>query len=100
MKKFVIWNQIKKIKVKNFKNYIISKIYKKLVLITEIENFHLERHSDFTKYFIDLGYKVDIILNKKQNESMEKFKPIKDVRIFELKKERKLKKNLKNLKTI
>ena len=31
---------------------------------------------------------------------MEKFKPIKDVRIFELKKERKLKKNLKNLKTI
>ena len=93
-----------KIEVKNFKNFIDSKIYQNTVLIAEFENFHLECLPGFTKYFIDLGFKVDIILNKKQSESMEKFKPLKDVRIFELKRKeifkklKKFKKKLKNYK--
>ena len=87
-----------KIQVKNFKNFINSKIYENTVLIAEFATFHLECLPGFTKYFIDLGYKVDIILNKRQSESMEKFRPLKDVRIFEFKRKELKKKKLKKFK--
>jgi hypothetical protein len=95
-----------KIKVKNFYNFINVKIYENTVLITEFEDYHLECLPGLTKYFIDLKYKVDIILNKNKSESMEKFRPIKDIRIFELKRKeiienlKKFKKQIKNYKFI
>ena len=102
--KFLIANQEtcdmeanEKIQVKNFKNFLNSKIYENTVLIAEFATFHLECLPGFTKYFIDLGYKVDILLNKRRSESMEKFRPLKDVKIFEFKR-KELKKKIKKFK--
>ncbi len=69
-----------KIQVKNFKNFINSKNLWKYCI--DFATFHIECLPGFTKYFINLGYKVDIILNKRQSESMEKFRPLKDVNFW------------------
>ena len=49
----------------------------------EFEKYHLECIPGFSKYFIDLGYYIDIILNKNFSESMEKFKPKTKITIYE-----------------
>lgn len=53
------------------------------ILIIEHFLFHYECTPGFTKYFIDLGYNVDIIMNKYGISSMCYFSPISKVRIFE-----------------
>lgn len=55
----------------------------KSIVILELNNYHLECLPGFTKYFVDLGYNVDILIRKKNRESMEKFEPKNKIRIFE-----------------
>lgn len=86
-----------KIKIQSFKNFVKSKIKSNSVLITEFEKYHLECLPGFTKYFLDLGYNVDILLDSTLGESMKKFKPFSKLRIFEFKKKKQIKKKFKLL---
>lgn len=65
--------------------FINSSIDLKSVLILEFNPYHFECLPGYTKYFIDLGYNVDIIMRKNFKESMEKFEPKNKIRIFEFK---------------
>lgn len=52
------------------------------VLILENSRYHYECTPGFTKYFIDLGYNVDIILHSMGISSFCFFNPIKKIRLF------------------
>ena len=52
------------------------------VLIFEPESFHHECTPGYTKYFLDLGYNVDIILDNFGSNSFCLFKLIENIRIF------------------
>ena len=62
------------------------------ILILEIFPYHYECTPGFSKYFIDLRYKVDIIMNRMGLSSFCYFVPIKDIRIFSYKSKNDLKK--------
>ena len=64
------------------KNFIKSKIFPNSILMFELNECHYECLPGFTKYFIDLGYKVDIIMRKGQVDSMKNFVPREKIRIF------------------
>lgn len=65
-----------KIKIKNttlsktadneFKTFIYHTIKENSVLLVELNQFHGECLPGMAKYFIDLGYNVDVLLNKKE----------------------------------
>jgi hypothetical protein len=63
--------------------FLKSSLFPKSVVIFEYNPFHLECLPGYTKYFTDLGYKVDIIIRYNYLNSMEKFEPKSDVRIFQ-----------------
>ena len=52
------------------------------VLIFESEFFHHECTPGYTKYFLDLGYNVDIILDNFGSNSFYFFKSLENIRIF------------------
>ena len=58
---------LKKIPLKEMFNNIVKK---KTVLIFEPNNYHFECLPGYTKYFIDLGYNVDIL---SLNNSLDSF---------------------------
>ena len=61
--------------------------------------WHLECLPGYTKYSIDLGYNVDIILPKCLKESMEKFEPKDNLKIFEYSEINEIETNLKKFKS-
>lgn len=52
------------------------------ILLLELFHYHYECSPGFSKYFIDLGYNVDIIMNKIGITSFFVFESIDKVRIF------------------
>ncbi len=67
--------KLKRKKQQNFTSqdylkFIYHNIKEKSVLLTEPNSFHGECLSGMAKYFLDLGYNVDVLLNKKEAKLM------------------------------
>jgi len=59
-----------------------NSISKKTILIFEPNNFHHECLPGYTKYFIELGFNVDILINNNAIDSFCLFKEIEKIRIL------------------
>ena len=70
------------------------------ILIASYETYHLECLPGFINYFINLRYKVDILIQYNLIESIERLKPTKYIRIFQYKNIHEINSNLKLLKNI
>lgn len=88
----------KKKKDLNFDDFINYQTRPNSVLIAEYHRWHLECLPGYTKYFIDLGYNVDIIIPKGLKESMEKFQPKDNLQIFEYSEIKEIEANLMKFK--
>ncbi|TXJ35248.1 glycosyltransferase [Brachyspira pilosicoli] len=76
-----VYNTVNKVKINNFVN---SKKDKNYVLVTELNDVHGEVIPGIVKYFLDLSYKVDILVTFKQLASgvLNAFKNNENVKIF------------------
>ena len=74
----------KGIKIFNINQFFTTKIKRNSILIFEKNNFHYECTPGFVKYFLDLGYNVDLITTKIGNESFIFFEATKKIRFFKL----------------
>jgi len=54
----------------DYLKFISHNIKEKSVLLTELNSFHGECLPGMAKYFLDLGYNVDVLLNKKEAKLM------------------------------
>ena len=65
-------------------------IKKKSIIIFEPNSFHYECTPGYSKFFIDLGYNVDIIMNKKGKDSFCLFDNQENIRFFIYKKKKQI----------
>ena len=92
----------------NIKNINISTLYefmnitkfKNKILFFEPNYHHHECIPGFTKYFIDLGYDVDILLTSNGIDSLSLFRQINKLRLFTFKNLNQIKNNSKILSSI
>lgn len=85
---FLILNELfyyNKIKKNNFEDFLKINDQENSVLITLYDNYHFECLPGYINYFINLKYKVDILIDYNFIESLDKLKPSKYIRIFEYK---------------
>ena len=80
-------NNIKTNKIKNkqqytFYNLLNINIENNTILIFEPRNCHNECTPGYSKYFIELGYNVDILLRKSGVDSLSYFNDINKIRVF------------------
>ena len=87
-------------KDRTFKDFLNLKDTQNPVLIVLYENYHLECLPGFIKYFINLRYKVDILIRDYSIESIEKLNPTRYIRIFQYKNIDEIKHNLQSFKNI
>ena len=66
----------------NINDLLNCNIKNNTVLIFESEFFHHECTPGYTKYFLDLGYNVDIILDNFGSNSFCLFKSLENIRLF------------------
>ena len=100
---YLILNELiyhKKIKKRNLKDFFKIKDQKNSVFIALYEKYHLECLPGFIKYFNNLKYKVDLLINSRSIESIGKMKLSKYIRIFQYKNLTEILNNLKLLKKI
>lgn len=62
-KEFFSYNNLYSLKINNLSNILYYHIKKNTILIFENNNHHYECTPGYSKYFIDLGYNVDIIMH-------------------------------------
>ena len=95
-KKNVIELKKRIIKKHNFIEFFNNTINKKTILIFESRNFHNECTPGYTKYFIDLGYNVDILMQYQGIDSFSYFNDNNEnIRMFLYNKLREIKKRKK-----
>ena len=70
------------LKVNNLENIFNCDIKSPTILIFEPNDYHYECTPGFTKYFIDLGYNVDIIMKSKRQDTFCLFEIKEKIRIF------------------
>ena len=75
-------NKINQIEIFNINQFFNTKIRTNSILIFESNNFHYECTPGFVKYFLDLGFNVDIIMTIGGNGSFIFFEPKKILRFF------------------
>ena len=75
-------NTNNQIEIFNIKQFFNTTIRTNSVLIFEKNYFHYECTPGFSKYFLDLGFNVDIIMTEIGNESFIFFEPTKKLRFF------------------
>jgi len=75
-------NTIYKIETFNIKKFFKTTIRNNSILIFEKNDYHYECTPGFTKYFLDLGFNVDIIMTNAGKESFIFFEPTKKLRFF------------------
>ena len=73
---------------------------KKTILIIELYGFHHECTPGYTKYFIDLGYNVHILMKNVGISAFSLFPKIKNIQLFIFQKLSQIKNNTKNLSMI
>ena len=92
-KKNVIELKKRMIKQYDFIEFFNNTINKKTILIFEPREFHNECTPGYTKYFIDLGYNVDILMRYQGIDSFSYFNDnIENIRMFLYNKLREIKK--------
>ena len=79
---YSIVNAKNHIEIFDINQFFNTKIRTKSILIFEKNNFHYECTPGFAKYFLDLGFNVDIIMTKIGNEAFIFFEPTKKLRFF------------------
>ena len=70
------------IKIKNLSSILNINIKKNTILIFENNNYHYECTPGYSKYFIDIGYNVHIIMKSNNQDTFYLFEPIKKINIF------------------
>ena len=55
---------------KDYEKFMMHQVKNNSVLITELNSYHGECLPGMTKYFLDLGYNIDILLNDKEAKLM------------------------------
>ena len=92
-----IFNNTKNsIEVRSFNELFNITIKRNTSLIFEPNNYHHECTPGYTKYFIDLGYNVDILMHISGINSMILFDEIENIRIFTFRNRKQIIKNYKN----
>jgi len=81
-KPFFIKNTYGNTVTNSFKGFLEADVKKKSVLIFEFHGHHHECIPGFAKYFYDLGYGVDILIEKNNEDSLHLFYPDYKMRIF------------------
>ena len=66
----------------SFSNIFDNTIKTNTILIFEPNAFHQECTPGYTKYFVDLGYNVDILIHISGNESFSLFPEFENVKLF------------------
>ena len=84
--------------VKNFSAFLGSKSEAGKVLIFEPNECHQECIPGFAKYFIDLGYKVDVLLMRGREDCFAIFSPMDKVQIYTFDNQEELCENSETLK--
>ncbi len=84
--------------VKNFSAFLDSKSEAGKVLIFEPNECHQECIPGFAKYFIDLGYKVDVLLMRGREDCFAIFSPMDKVQIYTFDNQEELCENSETLK--
>jgi len=69
-------------RISSFKDLFNTNITKGTVLIFEPNKFHHECLPGYSKYFIDLGYNVDLLLHYSGIDSLSLYKNMERVRLF------------------
>lgn len=84
IKKFEIsnLNGYKVLRISNLTNILNNYIKNDTILIFENNNWHYECTPGYSKYFIELGYKVDIIMHSGNQDTFYFFEPIEKIKIF------------------
>ena len=75
-------NTVKQIEAFNITQFFNTTIRSNSILIFEKNDFHYECTPGFAKYFLDLGFNVDIIMIKMGKETFIFFEPTKKLRFF------------------
>ena len=70
------------LKIKPFYELFNITIQKNIILIIEPNIYHHECTPGYSKYFIELGYNVDILMHKSGIDSFCSFRDIEKIRIF------------------
>ena len=84
----------------HFEELFKSKIERKTVLIFEPNKYHFECLPGYAKYFIDLGYKIDILIQNFGVNSFCLFKEINKIRFFVFQSIEQFRNNSKNFTSI
>lgn len=79
---FFTVNQSNNLTVSNLQNLYQSNVQTDTVLIFEPNSYHYECTPGYVKYFMDLGFNVDLVADKKCQDSLEVLNPTKQIRIF------------------
>lgn len=90
-------NYLKYNSLNEFFNY---SIINNTILILEFRYCHNECTPGYTKFFIDLGYNVDILIHKSGSDCLSLFKDIDKIRLFTFRNINEIKMNTKNLSLI
>ena len=69
-------------KINKFEDLFQNKIKNKTILIFEANNYHFECLPGYAKYFVDLGYNIDILIYKFGINSFCLFNEINKIRFF------------------
>lgn len=92
-----ISNYLKYNSLNEFFNHSINN---NTILILEFRYCHNECTPGYTKYFIDLGYNVDILIHESGSDCLSLFKDIDKIRLFTFRNITEIKMNTKNLSLI
>jgi len=92
-----IGNYLKYNSLNEFFNHSINN---NTILILEFRYCHNECTPGYTKYFIDLGYNVDILIHESGSDCLSLFKDIDKIRLFTFRNITEIKMNTKNLSLI
>lgn len=74
-----------------------TRIKERKIIIIELNPYHHECTPGYTKYFIDLGFKVDILMQRLGNDSFSLFPKTENVQLLLFKNLSQIEKNSKNL---
>ena len=88
------------LKVTPFYELFNTSINNDIILIFEPNFYHHECTPGYSKYFIELGYKVDILMHVSGIDSFSSFKDIEKIRLFTFINRAEIEKKAKNLSSL
>lgn len=96
----LISNSSNYLEIKTFNEFFNTTVKNNTILIFEPNKYHHECTPGYSKYFITLGYKVDILMHKLGIDSFHLFNEIQNIRIFTFNRLKQIKRNFRNFSSI